>query len=167
MRQDVVHVKGAVLMRNGQDCFAACMASLIGCELDEVPPFHDMTDDAWLQQAQIFASERGYLLTDYLIGGPPASIFIVKHPGSDPPTRHGHGIIGRFGEEVETLHDPGENWPDFDASAWAVEGYLLLLPKPQYVEDLESGLADRDRSIEALLEAEELDGDPSVEDRDR
>lgn len=132
-----------VHVRTGRDCFDACLASLFGLRLEEIES-HEGED--WLERYQQDLFERGFILTDALVGA-----FAYVSGRSDPSgSSPGHAVIAADGE---TIHDPGENWPDFDAAEWP-EGFRI------YVHRAPAWLAKREKERDELLaEARAILGD--------
>lgn len=118
-------LKTRVFVETGKDCFEACLATLTGRRLHEIPKFPD--DETWLEHAQRWAYEEGLILTDFM-KGEFSHISILDDPGGG---RHSHGVIAQDGER---LHDPSENWPDFNAAEWPEVGRFYLFPLPAYTE---------------------------------
>jgi len=97
------------------NCFAACLASLLEIGCDDVPNFvGEDTESKWLDKCSVWLKEKGLALimidetlNSYWLRGDVPCIFSVDSPRGEGKR---HAIVGMWREDKGVcLHDP---WPD-------------------------------------------------------
>lgn len=112
------------------NCLAACVASILELDLEDVPNFAAITEpdkDAWWRALQGFVTERGFFLypLDPELGAPEDTYTIAV--GKSPRGDFNHCAVA-FGTQV--VHDPNphQDGPAFDG--YAKELYLFVARDP-------------------------------------
>jgi hypothetical protein len=106
------------------NCLAACVASLVECDIREVPALEDMpSDGSWFAALWTFLSERGYSLEGTFYPRPDEKdwwprllkqsggvdgFFLVGGSSPRPHVKRGHCVIFRDGALVHDPHPSGE-----------------------------------------------------------
>lgn len=110
------------------DCLAACIASLMEVELDEIPDFTKYEDD-WFNGMQLWFEKRGLCVLNialpatqpwYAMPGNPWAIFVGLSEAGVP-----HSVVGRCeGDRFAIVHDPHPNQRGVDK----VDSVIFIVP---------------------------------------
>jgi len=113
------------------NCFRACLASVIECDIDSFPEFENMGRD-WWNPFQKSLGEHGYMCHGF---GKPEDMdnpelapgvdgYIVVSGGSPRGYSRGHAVIYKDGEMVHDPHPSREG-------ITGLNGFYMIEPLPQ------------------------------------
>ncbi len=109
--------------KNTGNCLQACIATLFGLPLEEVPHFATM-GDYWFQNLIKWGLGHG-ILTMMLDGYPPSEIYTIMG-GPSPRGNFTHAVV--VGPNNEVVHDPH---PSGDGLAPGDRWFYLFIPVKQ------------------------------------
>lgn len=123
------------------NCTEACIASILGVPLEDVPDLYkecrrEALDGNWFRVLNDWLKPRGLALARVALlpdrGLPiylePNTLVIAGGPEKTPagPKPVGHYCIYRFGGDFELVHDPHEGWEGLER----IEDLLLIVRAP-------------------------------------
>ncbi len=97
-----IHSIEQTIFGNGiGNCFAACVASILKCSLDDVPNFCYNNNENWWKDTQEFLGKHGFYAIEFQITDRP---FMAPVPdgihcilsGKSPRGDFNHSVIGQF-----------------------------------------------------------------------
>lgn len=129
-----------VYQQDDDDCFPACIASLLGLPRSEVPKFSPVSQRQQVAEAQRWLATRGWGLVEFDVPRPRSPRSRFRWPGVRQAVpvycilglcwkggQYGHAVVGRIsGYRMEVVHDPART-PNIPPKA-RVESVTLLVP---------------------------------------
>lgn len=120
-----------IYQKTPTSCFAACIASVIECEFEDVPNyFHAPTWDHWKQRHWL--EKRGYGMAEHKMlpdsMWPPTKGMICILAGKSPRGEYDHAVVAETdydtAEPFRIIHDP---WMADSNLPYAIEGNVKIV----------------------------------------
>lgn len=115
------------------NCFAACIASILGLPLDDVPNF--CNHENWREEANQWLKQFGLFYVDFAIPEDQRAELIWEHAGYHViigPAQRGlrHSVVGYKGQGVHDPHPSGAMLLEAQEYGFLVSTFELAMPMP-------------------------------------